>query len=534
MAFLCLPSAVTAWRHRQQPQFGSHVDAGVYWVTAKAIAEGHGYRIVFLPGEPWQTKYPPLYPAYMAHVWKLRPVFPDNLTLGTFFAWLWAPPALWLAFLVWRRLAFGQWPALGLTALLAVNPHFLYFASGFHTEVPYTVLLLGAILLLERAGVSRGWNWPLAAGLVAATAFLCRTTGIALVASGAAGLLLARRTRAAVLYLAAALPAVIGWLWWTQTHKYTGSDPALVYHTDYVRFYMETVRWQDLPVLLRGNLAGMLIGGGMLILPGSGETTPERVFSMIIAIFAFMGVVRLARRNGPSHYHLYAAGHLLLLLPWNFPANARLMFPLAPLLMAGLLEEVRHLVAMARAALRTGRRAERLAGATMLATLAALGAIGAWRWSRPLTEHYPQYSQRFRSQLGGVEQAYRWVRTRTSDDADFVAWHDALLCVKTVRKATFPAMGPPLWYMTEYASALRYYLDEIRKIAREGRRKYVLLTDTESLIGDPEQLRQVRRLLAECPYLHEVYASADAVIYQVSAVRPAEVRRAANAARTGP
>src|SRR5215472_4447491 len=42
--------------------FGFYLDDGVYMVKAKALATGHGYRILSLPGEPVDAKSPPLYP----------------------------------------------------------------------------------------------------------------------------------------------------------------------------------------------------------------------------------------------------------------------------------------------------------------------------------------------------------------------------------------------------------------------------------------------------------------------------------------
>src|SRR5262245_12487243 len=56
-------------------------DDGIYVLTAKALAEGEGYRLTNLPGEPPQTKYPPLYPVLLALLWKLWPDFPANLVL---------------------------------------------------------------------------------------------------------------------------------------------------------------------------------------------------------------------------------------------------------------------------------------------------------------------------------------------------------------------------------------------------------------------------------------------------------------------
>lgn len=60
---------------------GAYHDDGIYVLTAKALAQGQGYRLIFLPNAPVQTKYPILYPALLAIIWKLRPSFPNNLFL---------------------------------------------------------------------------------------------------------------------------------------------------------------------------------------------------------------------------------------------------------------------------------------------------------------------------------------------------------------------------------------------------------------------------------------------------------------------
>src|SRR5438128_7525740 len=63
------------------PAAGIFHDDGVYLVTAKALATGQGYRIASLPGEIFQTKYPPLFPLLLAAAWKLYPRFPDNVAV---------------------------------------------------------------------------------------------------------------------------------------------------------------------------------------------------------------------------------------------------------------------------------------------------------------------------------------------------------------------------------------------------------------------------------------------------------------------
>src|ERR1035438_3344634 len=65
------PSAYLAWTLRAMPHLGFYHDDSIYWVSAKSLAEGHEYRIASLPGQPYQTKYPPLYPALLAGIWKI-------------------------------------------------------------------------------------------------------------------------------------------------------------------------------------------------------------------------------------------------------------------------------------------------------------------------------------------------------------------------------------------------------------------------------------------------------------------------------
>lgn len=41
-------------------------DSGVYIALGKSLATGQGYRAIFLAGHPPHTKYPPVFPAFLA------------------------------------------------------------------------------------------------------------------------------------------------------------------------------------------------------------------------------------------------------------------------------------------------------------------------------------------------------------------------------------------------------------------------------------------------------------------------------------
>ena len=106
---------------------GSFHDDGIYVITAKALAEGRGYRLIHLPGAPAQTKYPILYPALLAVVWKVWPSFPENLVAMHALTLLTAGAAVGLAYAYLVR--FGYAPssiAAPACLLCATSPTFLY------------------------------------------------------------------------------------------------------------------------------------------------------------------------------------------------------------------------------------------------------------------------------------------------------------------------------------------------------------------------------------------------------------------------
>src|SRR6516165_2836182 len=113
---------------RWQPQtfFGVYQDDGFYFSTAKALAEGQGYRLISFPGSPHQTKYPILYPWLLSWVWKLNSRFPDNVKLAVHLTEFFGCCSLVATYFFLRRLeGLTERVAMFLTALLDCQPFFL-------------------------------------------------------------------------------------------------------------------------------------------------------------------------------------------------------------------------------------------------------------------------------------------------------------------------------------------------------------------------------------------------------------------------
>ena len=197
------------------PAAGTFHDDGIYAITAQALATGRGYRIMSLPSEMPQTKYPFLFPALLAVVWRMFPRFPQNLI------WLKLVPLgcalAWVAF-SYRLLRekTGRIPvALVLTALMALSPWVLFLGTALLSETLFAALATGALVLFSRMERGRrGWGIVAGAATLASAAFLTRTPGIAVIGTGALALLVRQRPRQAlalVLICAAMCAPWIGW-----------------------------------------------------------------------------------------------------------------------------------------------------------------------------------------------------------------------------------------------------------------------------------------------------------------------------------
>ena len=157
---------------------GVYHDDGIYVATGKAIAEGKGYHLINLPGEPPQTKYPFLYPAVLSVFWKMWPAFPDNLALLQGFSLLCSAMAIAISFLYLVRFGYFSDTECAIAGIIcATSPSLLYFSTQTLSEPFFAVLLtcglwMGDEVMTRRAPGSRRENWV--AGVIIALPFLCR------------------------------------------------------------------------------------------------------------------------------------------------------------------------------------------------------------------------------------------------------------------------------------------------------------------------------------------------------------------------
>ncbi|MEO7145938.1 MAG: glycosyltransferase family 39 protein [Bryobacteraceae bacterium] len=211
------------------PVAGSFLDDGIYIVTAKSLAEGNGYRIQSLPGDPPQTKHPFLFPALLAAVWRIWPSFPENVqalkTVPLLFGFLWAW-AVWLGF----RDELGRTGAAWLAALTLASPWTVFLSSSLLSETLFAFLTWLALSRIRRLREEPA-GWPVAfAALLTAAAFLARTSGIALIAAGILALAKAKKWKQCGIYAAVCAVCCSPWTLW-QAANPAPSSPVFAYYS---------------------------------------------------------------------------------------------------------------------------------------------------------------------------------------------------------------------------------------------------------------------------------------------------------------
>lgn len=451
---------------------GQYIDDGVYLTTAKALAEGRGYRHVELPGEPYQTKYPILYPLLLSAVWRWFPDFPQNMAqVQILNAILWGL-ASWFAYRLIRGTWDGPWWAAVLAVELAFfNPLTLTVIQTAMAEPLYAVLSLAALCAAGAAtgcaGPSRRRAMLLAfvAGVLAASAYLTRTIGVSSIVAVLGALLLRRSWWGAA---AAALPAAVGIAGWRAWCSYaTGLNAALptfsaaTYDLDYSTWLVPNSAaglWVaahnalDVLYSLYQTLFQTSLESDVAALArGPGDGWPIYAGMLIVLLFAAVGVVATFRVSRPGG-HIYLLAYLALVLIWPF-SPSRFLIPILALLVALVLAGLYALVVVALGGLKRPRSpatiwSRALPGADVATAAVILGALylsyrPAFGLLVPDAQHYQI--------LGAVAQAREdmadLIRSKTPPDAVVSSNFNGYMYLRTGRKCVMggPSL-PPLPY----------------------------------------------------------------------------------------
>jgi len=505
IALALLPSAWLAWTWRAMPQAGIFHDDALYLVAAKSLAEGNGYRIASLPGEPFQTKYPPVYPALLSLVWRADSGFPGNLPKIVLLSWLCLALTALLAWRLMRQAGFGEAESAGLAAFLAISPVAVQFSAVAMSELPFCALILASLILLERGEAA----W---AGLVGGLAFLTRGAALPLLVTAPAMLAWRGQSRKAGVFLAAMAPAVVGWQVWASLHR-APADPLTLFYTDYFGFHRQDVPLSGWPELLAGNVSPAMkaIGDLLVFDPDSGFAA--LTLARLLAVASISGCVRLMREGRLVHYGAFGALYLVQFLFWNYPPTARFFVPILPLVAAGAWREGQSLWGIIGKAFAKGG-ADRVVALGVCSLLVFVGAHSLRSSAQGIFGLLPAVFGGSAAQLAHKREAYRWIQANAGPSAALLSYEDPVDYLYTGRRGLSLRVPPSLLKRGDHREIARFFAALPGQLSRHGV-DHVLLTEADYHLDCPELTVKPYRALFENSSLFEpVFRQKGVVVYR--------------------
>ena len=242
---------------------GRYHDDGLYMLTGRALAEGHGYRIASLSGMPPQTKYPVFYPALLALLWKLDPDFPANTFLFRFANVVLGLVTLALTYRLLVRFRYATPPMALLVVLFwGLSAEAATFTSQAYSEMLATLFLMASLWGCAAAGEKEtdkeAVRPALASGVLLGLAFLTRSSVFFLGFAFAWALWKRGRTRVLALALGV-LPAYLGWMLWSRQAASLPGWDVRGYYLDYLGWTLHQYALIPLPRVLAANLVQLSV-----------------------------------------------------------------------------------------------------------------------------------------------------------------------------------------------------------------------------------------------------------------------------------
>ncbi len=449
---------------------GTFHDDGVYLSTAKALAEGDGYRLISFPGEPWQTKYPILFPLVLSAIWLVYPKFPDNIQALEMVPIACAGLFVGIAYLYLVRFSYGSRPAVILSILLCMSiPGFSFFSGQLLSEMPFALSLVAALWHLDSYLETRPTSLKskMLLGVSLSLPFLIRSIGLAVPVGALIALCLHRaafKWTAAVLiivtFIGFGLPTIYG-----LKTSHEKQDKVQAYQTSYLSWWDKYGLSQELSVIAVNlkELTGVTGKSSMSGIIQSREAAPYRMFldwiCILIGAAPWLLLLRRQFRTRAMSLVLFSYAAIVLLWPWP---PFRFMMPILPFLCTMTIEPFCRLT-----------RRSLPAGALSSIGFALLVITNAWVLAETLTfsksSKIPvMKAPQERLSWSSFIEIFAWIKSNTSATDNMASTYDALMYMYTGRKcvrmyeldmaaAFYGKKAPPLGSVDDLITLLKRY-----------------------------------------------------------------------------
>jgi hypothetical protein len=431
-------------------------DDGIYTVVAKALSEGDGYRIISLPGEPYQTKYPFLYSYLLSWAWSFNPQFPDNISLLNFVTVFSYFASLLLAYVFYiQNTGGGKADALLYVFLVGANASVFSMTMYPLSDMPFMAACLCSLCLSDPA--NNLWDRTKVIALLSASvglAFLVRQAGAALILAGLIHFLISRKRREFYLYVGIVGCLALSWLIWQVMYDSgTVANPLFAYHQSYESpaVFLATsdpgaavqIIWSNLRYLI-SSIDHMILR--LHIFPG---------LRIVIYPLMLWGLLSILRQQTFLFFgFLIFYGGLFLSWPFH---PARYSMPLVPVLLLSLFHGVQAVTAIVKSRTTVRWSATITPAAVRIPIMLLALLITGWLWSYVHIDrgkHLPLWGG-FRTSYTwtGFSESFSWVKQNTRTDDVLATAYDPMYYLYTGRKAVRPWIHRPETYFYPYGKA---------------------------------------------------------------------------------
>ncbi len=490
---------------------GVNYDDAIYALLARAVADGHGYRLTELGDLPG-IKYPPIYPMSLVPFWALADsqaaaLHAMKLANGLYIG---VAAGLFAFFLV--ELSILSLPlAAGVSIIGFASGSMMLVSSGLLSEPLYLVLLYMALWRADAARARCGTICLLSVGVLAGLVALTRMAGITLVAAVIIGTGYRYGRRSAAITAATSVLMLLPWLLFTFLGAREIPDVLIPRYGSYIQLYLASISGSPVAALetMAVNLGAILQTLGSLLIPQAGSLIQSTVGSALIGLAA-LGSWRIF--SAAPATAVYPWLYLSLISVWTFPPF-RFVFILFPLLFA---LAVVACVSLARISL--ARRHRLRLG--MLALGVLLIANMAYRQSRALSNRVWDGAQLRKSAVGA--EVIGWVTANTGPQSVIAFELDPLVALYSGRTAV-PNNYEPIhsWYRSAATE-----VEPLARLLREMEADYLAVRPNVPAAAEP-----IDRLIDRYPEsLKLIHVTPGGVL--IFEVRGAELTREAKALQT--
>ena len=494
LALICIliVHATAVIRIKPAVFFGLSEDDGIYFSSAKALAEGQGYVLSSVPGTPAATKYPILYPWLLSWVWRWNPSFPSNLNDGAVLNIVFGSAFIIGAFVFFKEIGrLGDAESLFLSAFCGVQPLILVYTANLLPEIPFAALTLWALVMAMRVTKS-GANSMSAVlcGLLAGVSILMRVLGVPVAAGIYLAILYRKGWRRSLVFACSVAPFLTVLIWRSiisapanapQSASFQCSrvwQMSWMYYTNYLSFWKAAaIQSHAIWNMIRANLTILSLQPGMYFVDPQ-LLRPSKltmVAAFLLSIAVWKGLIFHARRRvEPIHFVL--AIYLIPVILWDYPDVERFLVPFLPFIVLGLWLEIRRVLLLVKRALENKDPGEKPAALFLCFVAFAVALLIGLSFKVGITSMIEQSKLRGKM-MDEKRSAYTWLRKNTSDSAKVIAYEDASLFLYASRQSFRPVIFSPAGDFQP--EQLRTELECITASAQELGASYWLISDDD-------------------------------------------------------